>query len=147
MSLEKLSELRGVWVAHGDSDIRGWPLYAENGRKVGIIEDLTVDTDACKVREAIANIHAVDRVVPIGLITLDERAQHARVALSESAVDQLPTIPYWHSRERQVVRETYFPNLVGTPLMGELEVEDLLYRTEEPRISRMEEGIAQRRES
>ncbi len=45
-----LSRLPGYKVADGDPDVRGWEVVAGDGRRIGKVEDLLVDTAAMQVR-------------------------------------------------------------------------------------------------
>jgi sporulation protein YlmC with PRC-barrel domain len=49
-ALGHLSELDHFEIADGEPDIRGWEVKASDGRKVGEVADLIVDTGAMKVR-------------------------------------------------------------------------------------------------
>ena len=90
--LARLDELDDFQVADGDPDIRGWEVKTFDGRKLGKVEELIVDTDAMRVRymEVKADRAAVggneDRnvLVPIGTARLDD--EHDNVL-----IDRLPT--------------------------------------------------------
>jgi uncharacterized protein (TIGR02271 family) len=45
-----LNSLSGYKVAEGEPDIRGWDVLASDGRRLGRVDDLLVDTHANKVR-------------------------------------------------------------------------------------------------
>src|SRR5947209_11719250 len=45
-----LTHLKDYKVAKEDPDVRGWPLIARDGRTVGKVHDLLVDTAALRVR-------------------------------------------------------------------------------------------------
>ena len=75
----RLTELPEYHVARGDTDIRGWRLFDRTGHPAGVIEDLIVDTDSCRVCEVLVDLDGHDRLVPVGAITLDERHQSATV--------------------------------------------------------------------
>lgn len=49
-SLQRLDDLDDFKVADGDPDIRGWSVRTSDGRKVGEVDSLIVDTDAMQVR-------------------------------------------------------------------------------------------------
>ena len=71
-----LDELDDYQVSEGDPDVRGWDVIASDGRKIGEVDELLVDTQAMKVRyldvdlsdEVIANAGGEDRhvLIPIG---------------------------------------------------------------------------------
>lgn len=48
--LEPLHELNDYTVAAGDTDPRGWDVVANDGRRIGRVDDLVVDTNAMKAR-------------------------------------------------------------------------------------------------
>lgn len=98
-SLSKLENLDDWKVHHDDTDIRGWNVYANDGTKVGEVENLLVDRSAKKVRYVeveldndLPNLSQLngkietrydddDRyiVVPVGLINIDEDDDVVRV--------------------------------------------------------------------
>lgn len=94
-----LDELNDFKVAEGDPDVRGWDVMSADGRKIGEVENLLVDTAAMKVRylevdvdremlEASGERHIL---VPIGYARLDENADQVRVeALNSTDVRALP---------------------------------------------------------
>ena len=45
-----LGQLDDFRVAEGDPDVRGWEVLASDGRKIGEVDELLVDTSAMKVR-------------------------------------------------------------------------------------------------
>lgn len=49
-NLAPLSRLDDFKVASGDQDVRGWDVIARDGKKIGDVDDLLVDTSARKVR-------------------------------------------------------------------------------------------------
>lgn len=142
----RLTELPEYQVARGDTDIRGWRLHDRTGHPAGVIEDLIVDTDSCRVTEVLVDLDGHDRLIPVGAITLDERHQSATVNVTLDELTRMPEAPHWHSHEREVIRATFFPD---APIIGELRLEDVderAYRSREPRILRMEEHLGTRRE-
>ncbi len=48
--LTPLRELHGYRVVAGDPDVRGWGVLGADGRRIGEVEDLLVDTAALRVR-------------------------------------------------------------------------------------------------
>lgn len=86
-------------VAEGDPDIRGWDVRTADGRRVGKVEDLIVDTGLMKVRYIDATLDPTvnhtesDRhvLIPIGTARLDDDDDD--VYLSTRIVDpeQLPS--------------------------------------------------------
>jgi photosynthetic reaction center H subunit len=45
-----LARLRGYRITPGDPDVHGWQVYAADGRNLGQVDDLLVDTAAMQVR-------------------------------------------------------------------------------------------------
>ncbi|HEU0052581.1 MAG TPA: PRC-barrel domain-containing protein, partial [Longimicrobium sp.] len=45
-----LNRLDDFKVADGDPDVRGWDVVAADGRKIGEVDELLIDTGAMKVR-------------------------------------------------------------------------------------------------
>lgn len=80
--LEPLHELNDYTVAAGDADPRGWDVLAKDGRRLGRVDDLVVDTESMKARyldvaipgppasEAQANRHVL---VPASAVRIGER--------------------------------------------------------------------------
>jgi photosynthetic reaction center H subunit len=89
--LEHLSDLRGFAIADPEPDIRGWSVALADGKKVGKVDDLVIDTDSLAVRYIEVHVDAKalgaddDRwlLVPVGAARLDD--QHTMVV-----VDRLP---------------------------------------------------------
>jgi hypothetical protein len=48
--LTPLRRLHDYRIAHGDPDVRGWQVLGADGRPIGEVDDLLVDTDALRVR-------------------------------------------------------------------------------------------------
>jgi sporulation protein YlmC with PRC-barrel domain len=55
--LERISQLKDFDVAPGEPDIRGWTVKTAQGREVGSVSDLIVDTEAMKVRQIEVNLN------------------------------------------------------------------------------------------
>lgn len=49
-NLQRISELSDYKVEPGDPDPRGWTVVTTDGRELGVVDDLVVDTSAMKVR-------------------------------------------------------------------------------------------------
>ncbi|MEP7065132.1 MAG: PRC-barrel domain-containing protein [Gemmatimonadota bacterium] len=48
--LAHLKKLKGLTITSADSDIRGWMVTARDGRRVGTVDDLIVETSMLEVR-------------------------------------------------------------------------------------------------
>jgi sporulation protein YlmC with PRC-barrel domain len=98
-----LDELDDFRVSRDDPDPRGWEVVAADGRKIGEVDELLVDTGAMKVRyldvdldnEMVAGEHDRHVLVPIGYARLDR--DHDRVIVDEITSHDLRAIPaYGH---------------------------------------------------
>jgi photosynthetic reaction center H subunit len=96
-----LHELDEFQVAEGDPDPRGWDVIASDGRRIGTVHDLLVDTGHMRVRYLDVNVDD-DRaagthrdlhiLVPIGYARLENDRQVVVDELASSEVASLP--PY-----------------------------------------------------
>ena len=98
--LVHLDEVKGEFkVAEDDPDIRGWDVRSSDGRNIGKVEDLIVDTGMMKVRymEVKVDKDAVggddDRyvVLPIGEARLDDDQDDVYVNMDAASLASLPT--------------------------------------------------------
>lgn len=97
--LARLHDLSGYKVAEGDPDIRSWHVKTADGRKIGKVHDLIVDTRAMKVRYMDVELDRSelgidsDRhvLIPIGGARLDD--EHDDVRLSTIGATELMTAP------------------------------------------------------
>jgi sporulation protein YlmC with PRC-barrel domain len=114
----RLKDLKDYTVAKGDPDVRGWNVYANDGRRIGEVDELLVDVEAMKVRyldidldrdvlsvtggalgaspatpgTATAPGTRSDHVlIPIGSAQLDEREDRVIVDLLHTLVGGLPS--------------------------------------------------------
>ncbi|HET9983918.1 MAG TPA: PRC-barrel domain-containing protein [Longimicrobiales bacterium] len=78
--LATLDELDGYRIASGDANPKGWDVVAADGREIGEVDELIVDTEAMKVRYLDVDLDSDklgfgdrDRhvLIPIGYATLD----------------------------------------------------------------------------
>jgi uncharacterized protein (TIGR02271 family) len=98
-----LSDLNDFEVADHDPDVRGWDVISADGRKIGEVEDLIVDTGAMKVRYLDVEIDKDYRtddnrrmLIPVGQARLHDDEDHVHVnALSSS---ELKTFPRYSDR-------------------------------------------------
>jgi len=99
--LDQLSDMK---VADGDPDVRGWEVVSADGRKVGEVDNLLVDTSAMKVRylsvELEKDVRGSDGdrniLIPVGHARLDESDD--RVLVNSMRADQVSTIPRYTGR-------------------------------------------------
>lgn len=97
-----LDQLDDFKVAEGDPDVRGWEVVGSDGRKIGEVDQLLVDTAAMKVRYLDVDVDndlvagatdSSDRhvLIPIGYARLDEESDRVIVdQLASSDVVGLP---------------------------------------------------------
>ncbi|HEX8211148.1 MAG TPA: DUF2382 domain-containing protein [Longimicrobium sp.] len=93
-----LGQLDDFKVAEGDPDVRGWEVVASDGRTIGEVDELLIDTNAMKVRYLDVEVEnglmaEPDRhvLVPIGYARLDRSAD--RVMVDHIASTDLRTMP------------------------------------------------------
>lgn len=93
-----LSELSAYDVAEGDPDIRDWVVRSSDGRAIGRVEDLVVDTGALRVRyidirldQDAVGIHEERSVLaPVGSARLDESRDEVLLPIASSGVADVP---------------------------------------------------------
>lgn len=94
-----LGQLDDFKVAEGEPDVRGWEVLASDGRKIGEVDELLVDTAAMKVRYLDVDVDDAmmaggpDRhvLIPIGYARLE--ADHDRVLVDALASSDLAAVP------------------------------------------------------
>jgi hypothetical protein len=95
-----LGQLDDFKVADGEPDVRGWEVLASDGRKIGEVDELLVDTAAMKVRYLDVDVDdgmvagGTDRhvLIPIGYARLDEDRDSVMVdALSAADLGGMPS--------------------------------------------------------
>lgn len=97
-----LDEMDDFKVADEDPDVRGWDVFTADGRRIGEVDDLLVDTGAMKVRyldidldekelQLDTNRHVL---VPIGFARLDE--DDDRVIIDELQTSDFRNLPEFH---------------------------------------------------
>jgi hypothetical protein len=114
--LGHLSELDDFKIAEGEPDVRGWDVKGADGKKLGEVEDLLVDTGAMKVRymEVTLDKDVAKEVartkgeldprsepsrhvlIPIGAARLDDENDDVRLGAEASDIAGLPA----YSRDR-----------------------------------------------
>jgi uncharacterized protein (TIGR02271 family) len=113
-----LSDLNDFKVASDDPDVRGWDVISADGRRIGEVEDLIVDTSAMKVRyldvELDDDFRAESRdshriLIPIGQAQLHQDEDHVHVnAVSSTDVGTLPRYSgNWSRTEEDTVRRHF----------------------------------------
>lgn len=127
-----LDELDDFEVAEGDPDVRGWEVITADGRKIGEVDELLVDTAAMKVRyldvdlddEVVGDV-GDDRhiLIPIGYARLHQDNDQILVdGLHSRDLAAMP--PYTHepvTREYEMsVIERYDPTVSSGPGAAEI---------------------------
>lgn len=114
-----LGQLDDFKVAEGDPDVRGWQVVASDGRKIGEVDELLIDTNAMKVRYLDVEVEnglmaEPDRhvLVPIGYARLDRGGD--RVMIDNIASTDLRTMPAYD--QSPVTRD--FETSVRNSFMG-----------------------------
>lgn len=101
-----LKDLKNFQVAKGDPDVRGWEVLSNDGRRIGKVDDLLVDTSAMRVRYLDIDLDDELRnlaqggtgpgtkrdniLMPIGSAQLHERDDRVTVDLLHSLVSGIP---------------------------------------------------------
>ncbi|MBA2670349.1 MAG: DUF2382 domain-containing protein [Gemmatimonadetes bacterium] len=94
-----LDELDDFKVASGDPDVRGWEVMSSDGRKIGEVDNLLIDTGAMKVRyldvdlddEIVGSGDNRHILIPIGYARLNEDDDRISVdSLNSTAIAGLP---------------------------------------------------------
>lgn len=84
-------------VAEGETDIRGWSVRSKEGRVIGVVADLLVDTRHMRVEfieVATAEDPAHHIVLPIRTAVLDEAAEEVQFpGVSDEGRDSAPLPP------------------------------------------------------
>lgn len=111
----RLKDLKDYTVAKGDPDVRGWNVYANDGRRIGEVDELLVDVEAMRVRyldvdldrdmlsvsgaqppagstaPGAPGVKSGHVLIPIGSAQLDEREDRVVVDLLHTLVGGLPS--------------------------------------------------------
>ena len=101
-----LKELKDYQVAKGDPDVRGWEVLSNDGRRLGKVEELLVDTAAMRVRYLEIDLDNDLRnlaqggtgpgtksdniLIPVGSAQLHEKDDRVTVDLLHSLVTGMP---------------------------------------------------------
>ncbi|HWM92652.1 MAG TPA: PRC-barrel domain-containing protein [Thermoanaerobaculia bacterium] len=101
-----LKDLKDFQVAKGDPDVRGWEVLSNDGRRIGKVDDLLVDTAAMRVRYLDIDLDNDLRnlagggtgpgtkrdniLIPIGSAQLHEKDDRVTVDLLHSLVSGIP---------------------------------------------------------
>ena len=115
--LRRLSRLPGYRVAEDEPDIRGWPVLAGSGERIGVVSDLIVDPEAHKIRYVVVTVAPDHRTVllPVGFVRVDPETRSLQApALTAEDVAALPVIEGDPSRADELrIRAALEARLVG----------------------------------
>jgi uncharacterized protein (TIGR02271 family) len=98
--IDQLSDFK---VADGDPDVRGWDVVASDGRRIGEIKNLLVDTEAMKVRyldmkvdtDLLREDQERHALIPVGYARLDRDDNN--VIVEELSSQDVSTLPEYTS--------------------------------------------------
>jgi photosynthetic reaction center H subunit len=110
-NIAPLKTLKDFKVAEGDPDVRGWKVISRDGREIGEVHDLLVDTAAMRVRyldvdldhdllRSVPNLPGTSGpvlgrdhhvLIPIGYAHLDE--DHDRIHMEHMDSDDVAVLP------------------------------------------------------
>ena len=138
-----MNQLSGYKVADGEPDIRGWDVMTSDGRRLGRVDDLLVDTQANKVRYVEVEGGTQGHVtIPIGYARLERDSKQVLVdRLSDDQFQALPAYdrgPVTRDYEERVGRAC---NLNASPATPDF-YENEAFRGNEMRLTLSEEELA-----
>lgn len=104
-NLHRFSEMDDVEVAEDDPDVRGWDVVTNDGRDIGEVKDLLVDTTSMKVRCLEVELEGSHfnwndnrRVaIPVESVRLDE--EHDDVVIHGMALDEIGRLDEYRSAD------------------------------------------------
>ncbi len=118
-ALLHLSDMDDCEIADGEPDIRGWDIKTMDGRKIGEVDDLLVDTQQMKVRYMEVSLddefgtdeHHRQAVLPIGSARLDDDEDEVVVNMRAEDLRGLP--PYTRNAFSRDDERTLMERLAG----------------------------------
>lgn len=122
--IARLADLDDYQVAEHDPDVRGWDVMSADGRKIGKVDDLYVDTSAMKVRYLNVELDREYRgsgrndhiIVPVGHAQLHESNDNVVVnGLEATRVAAVPTYTGTINRDYENSVRTYFAGGAAVP--------------------------------
>jgi hypothetical protein len=145
--LTPLKELDHVRVASGEPDIRDWSVYTSDGREIGEVEDLLVDTSRNEVVMIDIDLHGTERhtLAPIRAAWLDRDAK--RVVLDGAqfkADEEIPSLSRSATLTDEEVRHfgDGYRRTYGDRALGEDEDDwRLRHRDDELRFGRRKDDV------
>ncbi len=126
--LVRLGESGEFTVDGGRADIRGWPVVAADGRRLGLVHELLLDTSSRRVRwldvevdrATVRSGEARCVLVPVGAARMDDARRQVRLpSLSGADAARLPGCEHGSlSREREQELLTHVPQPAPSELPG-----------------------------
>lgn len=108
----------GYEIVKGEPDIRGWDVKYITGQKLGVVEELILDTQEKKVRYIIADLEENELkllprkiLIPIGLAELDRKDDD--VLIPNIAIEQLSRLPEYDRNNLTVDVERRISSTLG----------------------------------
>jgi hypothetical protein len=91
--LRRLSTCPQYRIADGEPDITGWDVMGERGRRIGIVRDVIIDSDAEHVRYIVLRRETddVEVAVPVGYAQVLDK--QLALPFTGDDLDQLPAAP------------------------------------------------------
>ncbi len=144
--LAPLSEMKHYKIADRSADIRGWEVYTSNGRHVGDVQDLLVDTSIGEVVMLEIALERSDRttLAPIRAAWVDR--DHKRVILDGAqlgADDELPSLGRETSDEELRDFGEHYDRVFGARVGDDDRDIEIRRANEEIRLRRRERERAQ----
>jgi sporulation protein YlmC with PRC-barrel domain len=137
--LRHLSEMNGFMIADPAPDIRGWKVELSDGRKVGSVSDLVVDTTDRRVRylEVKADHHVLGTdddewmLIPVRPARIDEKAQ--AVVVDRLPATALAGAPRFTRGALTKAQEQQLQDYYGADVIGDI-IEDQTVSRDQARL-------------
>jgi len=112
-NLKRFSDLDDVEVSDDDPDVRGWDVVTSDGRNLGEVKDLLVDTSTMKVRGLEVEIEGKrfnwddNRRVVIPVESLAVNEGHEKIVVNQLADPDIARLPRYGERTGTAPERTY----------------------------------------
>jgi hypothetical protein len=95
-AVKPLSHLHKYRISEGDPDVRGWEVFGADGRKMGEVDDLLVDTEALRVRylDVCLDLNLFEEGTGTGAGTVRLGGNEALPSQAETGADELGVHPF-----------------------------------------------------
>lgn len=107
-------------IIDGQSDIRGWEVKDSSGKRLGEVDELIFDKEACKVRYLVLDLKNNDYglenrtvLIPIGLAELHEKED--KVILRNASKEQLGALPLYDYSDINTGIESHIWQVLCSP--------------------------------